>query len=76
MMSKYETLKAKLFSLSTKQTYSPTHKRDGIFVILSLAEENDCFDEFIDIIDSNPNEDFDGIGKLIFANVPELEVTD
>ncbi|MBP1562054.1 MAG: hypothetical protein J6C96_12545 [Oscillospiraceae bacterium] len=75
-MAKYDELKEKLSSLSTAETYSPTHKQDGIFIILSMAEENDCFDKFIDIIDKNPNEDFDGIGKLIFADVPELEVID
>lgn len=73
-MNKYDELEKRLSSLSTEEDYSPTHQRDGIAVILALAEENDCFEEFIDIINDNPNKDFDGIAKLIFADVPELEI--
>lgn len=72
-MSKYDELKEKLSSLETKETYSPTHKQDGIFSILSMAEENNSYDEFINIIDDNPNEDFDGISSIIYSDVPELE---
>lgn len=75
-MSKYDELKMKLSTLETKETYSPTHKEDGIFMILSMAEEHNCFDYFINIIDNNPDEDFDGIGKLIFANVSPLEIVE
>lgn len=75
-MTGYDLLKERLYGLATSETYSPTHKEDGISMILSMAEDNDSFGEYIEIIENNPNEDFDGIAKLIFTGMPELEVVD